>query len=63
MERRVVGMVDCSSHMANDTKRNAMACFLNWIVGPGQRQAAVLGYFALPKELVNRGAAAIARIH
>ena len=56
-------MVDCSSHMANDTKRNAMACFLNCTVGPDRRQAAVPPYLALPKNLVTREAAAIAGIH
>jgi hypothetical protein len=49
--------------MADDAKRNAINGFLNWIVGPGQRQAAVLGYLALPKDLVNRESAAIARTH
>jgi hypothetical protein len=32
------------------------------MLGPGQRQAAALGYLALPKELVAREEAAIARI-
>jgi hypothetical protein len=49
--------------MADDAERNAMTCFLNRIVEPGQRQAAVPRYLALPKNLVNREAAAIAGIH
>jgi len=36
--------------------------FLRWMLGPGQAQSAALGYLALPKELVNREEAAIARI-
>jgi len=32
-------------------------------LGPGQTQAAALGYLALPKELISREEAAIGRIH
>jgi phosphate transport system substrate-binding protein len=48
---------------AEDTKRNALIGFLNWMLGPGQREAAALGYLPLPKDVVIREAAAIARMH
>jgi hypothetical protein len=48
---------------ADDAKRNALTGFLQWMVGPGQRQAAALGYLPLPKDVVNIEEAAIARIH
>ena len=51
------------AHIADDTKRNAIASFLKWILGPGQRQAAALGYLALPQDVVAREKEAIARIH
>ena len=35
-------------------KRDAIAAFLKWMVGPGQRQAAALGYLALPPEVVAK---------
>ncbi len=50
------------AHLADQTKRNAIAAFLRWMLGPGQRQAAALGYLALPKDIVSKEAAAIARI-
>jgi phosphate transport system substrate-binding protein len=50
------------AHIADGTKRDAIAGFLRWMLGPGQRQAAALGYLALPKEVVSREAAVIARI-
>jgi len=46
----------------DDAKRTAITGFLNWMLGPGQAQAAALGYLALPKELVIRERTAIARI-
>jgi len=51
------------ARIADAATRNAITAFLNWMLGPGQRQAAALGYLALPKELVAREQAAIARIH
>jgi phosphate transport system substrate-binding protein len=51
------------AHIADDTKRSAIAAFLRWMLGPGQRQAAALGYLTLPREIVAREEAAIARIH
>jgi phosphate transport system substrate-binding protein len=48
---------------ANDATRNALSGFLKWMLGPGQRQAAALGYLPLPKDVVIREEAAIARIH
>jgi ABC-type phosphate transport system substrate-binding protein len=40
-----------------------MVAFMQWMVGPGQRQAAALGYLALPKDVVTREEDAIAGIH
>jgi phosphate transport system substrate-binding protein len=51
------------AHIADDTKRSAITAFLRWMLGPGQRQAAALGYLTLPRELVAREDAAVARIH
>ena len=51
------------THIADDAKRNAIIAFLKWMLGPGQRQAAALGYLALPGEIVAREEDAIVRIH
>ena len=51
------------SRIADERKRDAMAGFLRWMLGPGQTQSAALGYLALPKDLVNRELSAIAKIH
>jgi phosphate transport system substrate-binding protein len=51
------------AHIPDDAKRTAIASFLRWTLGPGQRQAAALGYLALPKEIVGMEADAIAVIH
>jgi len=51
------------AHIADDTKRNAMGAFLRWMLGPGQRQAAALGYLPLPNDVVRKEQDAIARIH
>jgi phosphate transport system substrate-binding protein len=48
---------------ADDAKRNALTGFLQWMIGPGQRQAAALGYLPLPKDVAIKEEAAIARIH
>src|ERR1035441_406960 len=50
-------------HIAAGTNRNAVAGFLRWMLGPGQRQAAALGYLLLPKDVVSKEEDAIARIH
>ena len=50
------------AHIPDDAKRTAIASFLRWTLGPGQRQAAALGYLALPKEIVGMEADAIAMI-
>ena len=44
-------------------KRVAISDFLKWMLGPGQKQAAALGYLALPGSLIDREAAAIRSIH
>ena len=49
-------------HIGDDQKRRAMTAFLNWMLGPGQRQAAALGYFPLPEKIVTREAAVLAQI-
>jgi len=51
------------AHIADDAKRNAIAGFLRWMLGPGQRQAAALGYLALPRDVVSKEEDSIARIH
>jgi phosphate transport system substrate-binding protein len=43
-------------------KRESLSAFLKWMLGPGQRQAAALGYLSLPPDLVIREQNAIARI-
>ena len=48
--------------IADDAKRDAIAGFLKWMLGPGQRQAAALGYLALPNDVVAKEMDAIARI-
>jgi phosphate transport system substrate-binding protein len=50
------------THFADAGKRNAMTSLLRWVLGPGQRQAAALGYLALPRDLVSAEEKAIARI-
>ena len=48
---------------ASDGTRNALAGFLQWMLGPGQRQAAALGYLPLPNGVVSKEVTAIAGIH
>ncbi len=50
------------AHIADERKRHAMSDFLKWMLGPGQAQAAALGYLELPKDIVGRAQAAIAKI-
>jgi phosphate transport system substrate-binding protein len=49
-------------HIADSAKRNSLVDFLHWALGPGQAQAAALGYLELPKDLVGRELAAMAGI-
>jgi phosphate ABC transporter phosphate-binding protein len=51
------------THIAEDTKRNALTGFLQWMMGPGQRQAAALGYLPIPKDIATKEVAAIVKIH
>lgn len=51
------------AHIAIPDKREAVVGFLKWMLGPGQRQAAALGYVALPGSVVSREEAAIAKIN
>jgi len=51
------------AHVPSDARRTAIISFLRWTLGPGQRQAAALGYLALPKEIMGMEADAIAIIH
>lgn len=51
------------AHIADEGKRAAITGFLKWMLGPGQMQAAALGYLALPGDLVAREKTAIATIH
>lgn len=50
------------SHIEDAAKREAIKNFLTWTLGPGQAQAAALGYLALPAEMASRELAAIAAI-
>jgi len=47
------------AEMINSGKQQAMKSFLKWMLGPGQMQAAALGYLALPKDVVTREEAAV----
>ncbi len=47
---------------ADNAKRNALTGFLRWMLGPGQRQSAALGYLPLPNDVVIKEEAAVARI-
>jgi phosphate transport system substrate-binding protein len=51
------------ARIADNAKRNALSGFLQWMVGPAQRQAAALGYLPIPKDMAIKEEAAIARIH
>lgn len=50
------------AHHADDARRKALIGFLEWMVGPGQRQAGALGYLPLPMDIVTREEAAFAGI-
>lgn len=47
------------AHMGDEAKRLALVDFLRWMLDRGQRQAAALGYLALPKEVVSGALAKI----
>jgi len=51
------------ARIADDGKRTTITAFLRWMLGPGQRQAAALGYLALPKDVITKEQDAVARIH
>ncbi len=51
------------ARIEDDTKRKAIVDFLRWMLNPGQRQAAALGYLALPRDIVSEEESAIARVH
>ena len=42
-------------------RREALTGFLKWMTGPGQLQAAALGYLALPRDVVSREEAQLLR--
>lgn len=48
--------------IGDDDKRGAMVAFLRWMLGPGQQQAAALGYLGLPRDIVSKELDAIAKI-
>ena len=50
------------SQIPDAAKRSAMADFLQWMLGPGQREAGTLGYVMLPESLISREEAAVSRI-
>lgn len=45
------------------SKREAIKGFLHWMLGPGQTQAAALGFLALPRDVVVKEEARIAELH
>ena len=51
------------AHAEDSAKRQATKDFLTWMLGPGQRQAAALGYVALPHAVVAAEQTALARIN
>jgi phosphate transport system substrate-binding protein len=51
------------AHFEDAAKRQAMQNFLQWMLSQGQRQAASLGYLALPTEVAIREEAEISRIN
>ena len=50
------------ARIEDPARRTAMTAFLRWMLGQGQRQAAALGYLALPANIVGKEEAAIARM-
>ncbi len=50
------------AHFGDAMKREAMVGFLKWMLGPGQTQAAALGYLALPGDVVSKEQAAIGKL-
>jgi phosphate transport system substrate-binding protein len=50
------------SEFHDQARRTAVTGFLTWMLGPGQAQAAALGYLALPKDLVSKEREVIAGI-
>jgi phosphate ABC transporter phosphate-binding protein len=50
------------AQITDSAKRSAIVNFLQWMLGPGQRQAAAMGYVALPKAILAKEAAAIDKI-
>ena len=48
---------------ASSDKRHALESFLNWMLGPGQTQAAALGYLALPENLVDLEKIAVKKLN
>jgi phosphate ABC transporter phosphate-binding protein len=50
------------ARIVDERKRNAITDFLKWMLGPGQAQAAALGYLELPKDIVGRAQAALSKI-
>lgn len=51
------------AHIAQAARREAIVGFLKWMLGPGQRQAAALGYIALPPDIITREEIALSKIH
>jgi phosphate ABC transporter phosphate-binding protein len=50
------------TQITDAAKRSAIIRFLQWMLGPGQRQAAALGFVALPKDILAKEASAIDKI-
>jgi phosphate transport system substrate-binding protein len=50
------------AHIADEAKRKAVSDFLTWMLGEGQRQAAAVGFVALPRDVVSKEKAAVSLI-
>ncbi|MBV9265361.1 MAG: phosphate ABC transporter substrate-binding protein PstS [Acidobacteriaceae bacterium] len=51
------------AHIEDSAKRRAIKDFLAWMAGAGQRQAAALGYVALPKTVIEAEGPALDKIN
>ena len=50
------------AHIADAAKFGALKGFLKWMLGPGQVQAATLGYLGLPQDVIAREEIAMGRV-
>jgi phosphate transport system substrate-binding protein len=50
------------AHISDERKRGALIAFLKWVLGPGQTQAATLGYLSLPRDAAGKDESALLKI-